>query len=369
MSINCGLDFNGHYDFIDCTNNTLFDLTTKFTLEVRCKINSEQHFDNNNVISKISNDESNGWKLFYDKINNKFAFKNFSSSSSNINFSTSFSEFDSTSFWVINLVYDSSLTNNNLKFYINGILDNSSDETNSLTVTANSLNIAKYFAGIIDYVRIYDVALSQSEITNNYNGNVTTTCLIANYQLNSGEGRIATDDSSNNIDGEIIGARWVYLPPIGDDLIFKSNNFSFTTRCISWKVDDKQVTVEFITDVNNRNLLISNLIPGAIEVIDIGLGKKYYFDYTTSENNTVYIYPAYDLANVKYGIKTYCSGIVEKQLNDEMFKIAYTGYADDNKYYANWYPDIGSTYTGKRFLAPSKYLTPSATLKPGLIDS
>jgi hypothetical protein len=77
-------------------------------------------------------------------------------------------------------------------------------------VTIGGLYGLEYFPGLIDDVRIYNRALSASEITDLYNGKeVSNEGLVGWWAMNEGEGTTVTDLSGNGNDGTINGATWL----------------------------------------------------------------------------------------------------------------------------------------------------------------
>ena len=66
----------------------------------------------------------------------------------------------------------------------------------------------EYANGMIDNVRIYNRALSSTEIEDNYNGNIVTDGLISQWKFNTGSGNTAHDSADGN-NGIIHGANWV----------------------------------------------------------------------------------------------------------------------------------------------------------------
>ena len=65
------------------------------------------------------------------------------------------------------------------------------------------------FNGLIDEVRIYNRALSDNEIRNNYKGSITTDGLVLWLRFDEGSGDVAYDVSGNGNHGTIYGAEWV----------------------------------------------------------------------------------------------------------------------------------------------------------------
>ena len=65
--------------------------------------------------------------------------------------------------------------------------------------------------GNIDRIRIWDTALTSTQIQNKYNTtpNTNESNLIAYYTFNEGQGDVLYDYSGNNNHGEIYGAEWI----------------------------------------------------------------------------------------------------------------------------------------------------------------
>ncbi|KAA0004124.1 MAG: DUF1616 domain-containing protein [Thermoplasmata archaeon] len=70
-------------------------------------------------------------------------------------------------------------------------------------------NAYRFFFGYIKDVRIYNRALSQQEVKQNYIGNVTMNGLVAWWKFNEGYGSIAYDSIGNH-NGTIYGCNWNY---------------------------------------------------------------------------------------------------------------------------------------------------------------
>lgn len=84
------------------------------------------------------------------------------------------------------------------------------------TLTLNSA-VGDFFKGLMDEARIWNVALTPTEITELYYRNtVRSTNLQRSYVLDEGSGTTATDTSSNAVDGTIAGAVYstgVFIKP------------------------------------------------------------------------------------------------------------------------------------------------------------
>ena len=87
------------------------------------------------------------------------------------------------------LVYDGT----EQKLYIDGNLEDNAPLSGSINVNSNNLMISEYFNGIIDEVRIYDVALTQEEIQEDMNSQYPVNRTVASFSLNEGAGSTAKD--------------------------------------------------------------------------------------------------------------------------------------------------------------------------------
>jgi hypothetical protein len=99
------------------------------------------------------------------------------------------------------------------KLYVNGTLFNISIQTPS-TVGIGALSdfmiagTPSYFDGLIDDIRVWNVARTQEEIQRDTNRELigTEEGLVGYWKFNEGSGTIAQDSTSNNNDGTIYGA-------------------------------------------------------------------------------------------------------------------------------------------------------------------
>jgi len=78
---------------------------------------------------------------------------------------TSITAITDTNWHLVTVTYN---TNNNLSLYLDNFLEASKIETSLPYYKDNNLTIAKFFNGNIDEFRIYDYALSQEQVANNY---------------------------------------------------------------------------------------------------------------------------------------------------------------------------------------------------------
>jgi len=130
-------------------------------------------------------------------------------------------DIDTGKWYHVTLVRD--LDNMQLQWWINGGLDRSTGaDYDEASPSDNEMLIGdgytNSYLGNIDDVRIYDRALSQSEIGSLYGGQPLEDGLVGYWPMNEGSGDLAYDYSGNRNHGHIHGATWstdspfAYLP-------------------------------------------------------------------------------------------------------------------------------------------------------------
>jgi len=206
------LSFDGVDDYVDCGSN--LNTTSQMTIETKIKIND---YSKERVI--ISNNLGAG--------SNQYALRVGVSGKLTAGISTA-----SKNFWVADIceiekntkihlasVFDTS--NNKYAVYKNGSTVASGTLTDAprLLVTGKTF-IGKdnrnkgYFDGIIDDVRIWNVARTQQQIQDNMNKELVgnETGLVGYWKFNEGTGTTAYDSTANGNNGTINGATWVNTP-------------------------------------------------------------------------------------------------------------------------------------------------------------
>jgi len=119
------------------------------------------------------------------------------------------------------------------KIYINGVFDASKSVGSSVSNSTGNLyfgfnpvrgDFIAPFKGIIDEVRIWNIARTESEIqsTMNQSLNGNETGLIGYWKFDEGTGTITSDATSNQNNGTISGATWV----LGPTPVENENNFT-----------------------------------------------------------------------------------------------------------------------------------------------
>ncbi len=118
-------------------------------------------------------------------------------------------------------VYDGS----RLLLYVNGTEVGNITQTGAINNGGDYAYIgsdngsSQFFNGNLGDIRVYNRALSSTEIEDNYNGEITTDNLVAWWDLGEGSGN-ALHDRINHIDGSIHDVQWLEflgLGPIGDN--------------------------------------------------------------------------------------------------------------------------------------------------------
>lgn len=162
---NSGLDFNGVNNYVNCGNASSLTLAGSFTITAWVKPSSLQ------LGGIVSKGEGKEGFLLYEKANNHVDFGNRHDDV----WGTFSKPLVVDEFVLIIITYDRSLSSNNLKGYWNGVLDWQATSLGGLgNHLASNLLIGKYtvgnFNGTIDEVRVYNRALSSTEISGCYRG-------------------------------------------------------------------------------------------------------------------------------------------------------------------------------------------------------
>ncbi len=219
------LTFNGNSDYINCGYNEVLRPSTKLTLSISFKtdiVNSWQsliwcgNYYENNYALKITPDYKIRGLVW---INGSHTI--FSDSTIELN-----------KWYQISMTYDSSLTENNFKLYINGNIQAQSNVQGSIGSDSEPFIIGvypglfnQYFKGGISNVQLWNRALSQAEIQEKMNKSLNPQNeqgLVAYWPMNEDEGNIIHDLSGNGNNGNIYGAEW--FPNNTVHAIFHTNN-------------------------------------------------------------------------------------------------------------------------------------------------
>jgi hypothetical protein len=216
------LDFNGSSDYVDHGNDSSMNAGSAISIAAWIKPDTAGDRNYGRIISKYGS--SSGWDLFLgDGGGNKLILK--------INGTNLWSEAGSLvgAWHHVVVVYESGV---GATFYVDGV-SAGTDSNYTDPVNSNSSNVqigkwpissSRYFDGLIDEVIIYHRALSESEITNLYNLDITLQESVAYWKFDEGSGSTTSDVTANVNDGTINGANWTTSGKSGNALSFNGNS-------------------------------------------------------------------------------------------------------------------------------------------------
>jgi len=145
------------------------------------------------------------------------------------------------------------------ELYLDGVLEDSGDLDSGFSYTfgigasqddgAGGASVGNYFDGLIAEARVYNRALSPTEVTEHYNGIFTDESdLIGFWKLDEGAGVSAADSSGEGNTGTITGATWDAAEPLirldidsGDIRIFGEGGASVADNANDWKLNQNNV--------------------------------------------------------------------------------------------------------------------------------
>jgi|GEM_PF-4803160 len=248
---NC-LSFNGSPECVRLGNSATFNLTNNFTLECWIKP-SVVNIDQRMIGSRSDN------------FNNGIGFG--INSSGNLIFTTfGIQDFNSSititaGVWThVAVVFTSG---NDARFFRNGQFIEQVNGSSAANISGIDMHIGQmgddfqYFSGLIDEVRMWNIAKTDAEITLNYSKSVlsTTQNLIGYWKFNESTGIIANDETNNN-NGTLIGmddANWVT-----NDLILDGTSSQVQIK--RYNSPSISSTTAFTTiEFSNRQPLISRV--------------------------------------------------------------------------------------------------------------
>jgi len=194
------LQFDGKDDYVDAGSSANLDITSAITVEAWVKPNT----NTGQIVSKRNSTVGSSYQ-FLILSSGKARFSFWVSSSEKIVDSLSTISLNTWSHLVG--TYNGSV----ITFYINGVLDNTTVTSGSIdsypTVSTRIGAVGSgfstyYFNGLIDEVRIYNRALSETEIRYHYNRGGP----VAEWKFDEGSGSTVYDSTNNNNDGTLYGA-------------------------------------------------------------------------------------------------------------------------------------------------------------------
>ncbi|MDN3491542.1 LamG-like jellyroll fold domain-containing protein [Winogradskyella bathintestinalis] len=302
LSGNNALNFDGNDDYVELGNNAIFDITSQITLEA--SVYSTQLTGENNIITKFGDSvyrdsyllrTINGVVYFDLKINDTWVSVN------------SISAIPLNTWSHISAVYNGT----SMKLYINGVPNTTVPQTGNIDVSTSTVKIGKWngsnsFNGNIDEVRIWNIAISDSDILDNYNTELTGNeiGLVAYYNFNQGT---ANGDNTSLT---------TLMDLSANNLIGTLNNFQLTGMTSNWVggVDFSTLSLEDNFSLNRSEI---SLFPiPAHEFIQVsGLSK--------TENYRIYniqgtkIKNGFISKNDKIDIQNLTNGMYFLQINGQ----------------------------------------------------
>lgn len=119
--------------------------------------------------------------------------------------------------------FDKDAGSNQIKFYVNGVAAGTATRSTAFTANSAALRIgnnsanSRNFDGKLDEIKVYNRVLSPTEITDEFNGNNSSTSGLVLYtKFDEGSGSAAIDSSGTQANGTITGATYstdVFMKP------------------------------------------------------------------------------------------------------------------------------------------------------------
>jgi hypothetical protein len=240
------LELDGVDEYINCGKEFIFDFerTNSYTLSSWVKISSV----NGSIISKVNTTNNNRGFDVYCNSTGAIVANLVHDLDSNAIIVEGSTEIDDGEWHFIVVTYDGSSNATGVKIYIDGALDNLTILKNNLNDTIKNganFNIGartgdNYFSGYVDDVRIYNFALSQSDITwlnNSGNGQSTKTLNETNDNIAEQQyyleipyiGRVYSGNLTLHIKskGTLVGQGNVTIKLIKDEINCSIEDYTF----------------------------------------------------------------------------------------------------------------------------------------------
>nr|MBP7117424.1 LamG domain-containing protein [Candidatus Cloacimonadota bacterium] len=204
------LQLNGNGQYVMCGEKSDFYFTNQLTVEAwiyPTDFKSAEHM--NTIVSKTYWDPTSyGWTLRYGSSNGTLCFNMAGEGTSWINCMADNALIQNT--WQhVAATYNGSV----IALYVNGVqVATQSHSGDIINATINNLCIGsthyadyRYMTGLIDEVRIWDIARSENEISASLDHCDITDNLLAYYRMTDGTGSSLTDNSGHGYTGELVG--------------------------------------------------------------------------------------------------------------------------------------------------------------------
>ena len=205
------IHLNGTSQYANCGSSTEFNFTNALTVEAWIyPTDFKTHEHMNTIVARTNwgNDFSNGWTLRYGSSNGTLCFNMAGEGTSWINCMADNALILNT--WQhVAATYNGSV----IALYVNGVqVATQSHSGDIINATINNLCIGsthyadyRYMTGLIDEVRIWDIARSEIEISASLDHCDITDNLLAYYRMTDGTGSSLTDNSGHGYTGELVG--------------------------------------------------------------------------------------------------------------------------------------------------------------------
>jgi len=189
------LSFDGVNDYVDCGNDESLDITDAVTIAAWVNPANSGQGGYGRIVDKLdSSADRNGYDFTVKSGTPQLRVK-FHTGDAGIVLESTDDSVNKNEWTHVAVTYDKDAGSNNLKIYINGLQDNQGADTDAIPTSSVNLRIgnsqswARAFDGIIDEVRIYNRALTESEIRALYEqgGDTTPSNLLENTGFESGE--------------------------------------------------------------------------------------------------------------------------------------------------------------------------------------
>jgi hypothetical protein len=209
------IDFDGSNDNIVIPNNAAFNFTSQYTAESWINLRSYQY---GTIIAKFEDDNNNrGWMVNIGETGAPtvhVVHSRLGTWTNPIQWNSGFQPALNT-WYHIAVVFDASLSTNQIKLYVNGAL--AAQTSWAYTITPNAANMyiggydnpgngvngganGRFFNGRLDEVRVWNVARTAAQISANYNQVISTpqSGLVAAYSFSENAGNAIQDVTGVN---------------------------------------------------------------------------------------------------------------------------------------------------------------------------
>lgn len=225
------LYFDGVDDYVDFASPSSLNITSAITLEAWIKVRS---FGNNEaIIDKLKDNSPQGGYNLSVMSSKKVSFKMILGSGSFTLLSST--TLDTGVWYLISATYDGSVA----KIYLNGVLDNSASDSSSIVSNTEKIYVgyddydtSRHFHGYIAEVKIWNTALTASEISDRIGIWINETdskwsFLQAYWRFDTGKGIKAYDGGKNENTGTLINNPLWEQVTISVDLEWLGNTMEF----------------------------------------------------------------------------------------------------------------------------------------------